>query len=128
MLRPRAGAILRFACPACGAVFESGDRVPTRPYDLATLKAQLEEARAAAGLVTDRIWFVGVHGRSVGPLTSAGLEGLLARGQLHKGSLVWREGWPAWTAAEAVSELREILGLPPPTAPGEPPSLPESSA
>jgi hypothetical protein len=147
---------VRFACPACEAVFESGaarpspaqidcpgcgermlaeadvlalsgDRVPTRPYDLAELKAQLEQEKAATP-PSDRVWFVGLHGRSVGPLTEAGLEGLLARGQLQRRTLIWREGWPAWTAAETVTELRHILGLPRPAAPGEPPTLPEGSS
>jgi hypothetical protein len=99
----------------------NGDRIPTRPYDLAEL---LQQEKAAAP-PSERVWFVAVQGRSVGPLTAAGLEGLLARGQLHKRTLVWREGWPAWTAAETVTELCGILGLPEPVAPGEPPSLPE---
>src|SRR5713226_7568877 len=121
MLRPTGGCGVRFACPGCEAVFETGparrppafidcpacgermaaqadvvaldgDRIPTRPYDL----AQLLQQEKAAAPPSDRVWFVGVQGRSVGPLTSAGLEGLLARGQLLKRTLVWRDGWPAW--------------------------------
>jgi len=145
-------ALVRFTCPACESVFQSGarpppsavacpacagpmapeadvlelrgDRVPTRPYDLASLRAKLEEEREAAGSNELQIWYVGVHGRSVGPLTPAGLAGLAARGQLERGTLVWREGWPSWTAAAAVAELRPMLGLPEAAPAGDPPELP----
>lgn len=102
-----------------------GDRIPTRPYDLASLRNRLEAERKAAPSHEGQIWYVGVQGRSVGPLTEAGLQGLVARGQLRRASLIWREGWPAWTAADAVPELRAILGLPAPPALGDPPALPE---
>jgi uncharacterized protein DUF4339 len=103
-----------------------GDRSPTRPYDLASLRQKLEEERLAAPSHEAQVWYVGVQGRSVGPLTDAGLEGLAARGQLRRGTLVWREGWPAWTAADTVPELRPILGLPETARAGDPPALPES--
>jgi hypothetical protein len=104
-----------------------GDRIPTRPYDLASLRAKLEEECKAAPSHGGQIWYVGVHGRSVGPLTPAGLQGLAARGQLERGTLVWREGWPSWSAAEAVSVLRAILGLPEAPSAGDPPALPRGT-
>src|SRR3954468_1008176 len=72
------------ACPACGVRMQAeadvvelhGDRMPTRPYDVARLREQLEEERRASPSHADQVWYVGVNGRSVGPLTSAGLEGL----------------------------------------------------
>ncbi len=100
-------------------------RIPTRPYDLDALKAQLEEERGNAPAPPDQLWFVGLRGRSVGPLTPAGLEGLRARGQLDAQTLVWRDGWPTWSPAGVVPELRSILGLPGPPGPGEPPTLPQ---
>ena len=108
-------------------VLELHDRMPTRQYDLASLRRRLEAERKAAPSHEGQIWYVGIQGRSVGPLTAAGLEGLAARGQLGRESLVWREGWPAWTAADAVPELRSILGLPAATPAGDPPALPEDT-
>src|SRR3954451_12966249 len=102
-----------------------GDRMPTRPYDIAQLREQLEEERKAAPSHEDQIWYVGVNGRSVGPLTEAGLGGLAARGQLRRDSLIWRDGWPAWTPADGVPELRALLGLPQAAPAGDPPALPE---
>jgi hypothetical protein len=89
-------------------------RVPTRRYDLHELKARLEqekEASAQPASAGEQIWYVGIQGRKVGPMTRAGLVGLKERGQLSSSSLVWREGWPVWAAAEAVQELRPVLGL-----------------
>jgi hypothetical protein len=103
------------------------DRIPTRPYDLASLRAKLEEERKAASSHEGQIWYAAVHGRSIGPLTAAGLHGLAARGQLERGTLVWRQGWPSWSAAEAVSDLRPILGLPEAPSAGDPPALPKET-
>jgi GYF domain 2 len=114
-----------FACPACGGEMATSadvvelhqDRVPTRRYDAVELRArlELEKEESARTRGTPRsagqIWFAAVQGRQVGPLTPAGLHGLRARGQLQAATLVWREGWPAWVAAEAVAELRPVLGL-----------------
>lgn len=97
-----------------------GDRAPTRRYDLDELRARLEAerglsarraVRAEAPERAGQVWFVGVQGRQVGPLSLGGLQGLRARGQLGPASLVWREGWPGWVALEAVAELRALAGL-----------------
>jgi len=117
---------VRYVCANCGAEMEPDpNRAPTRVYDLDSLRARLEEERKAAPSHEGQVWYVGVHGRSVGPMTPAGLQGLAARGQLRRASLVWREGWPSWTAAETVAELRPILGLPEAAPAGDPPALPE---
>jgi len=128
----------RLTCPAClgemmpeaDVVELRGDRDPTKRYDLDELRARLG---AQKGMATDpsptppprnpeQIWFVGILGREVGPLTPHGLEGLRTRGQLDGDTLVWREGFPTWVAADAVPELRDLLGLPArqPSPPPEP--------
>lgn len=122
-----------FRCPSCNGEMAAAaevvdlwqDRIPTRRYDLDDLRARLDAEREefarsrGARLGADQIWFAAVQGRQVGPLSAAGIAGLRARGQLSPASLVWREGWPSWVAAEAVPELRPILGLPEET-PGRP--------
>jgi len=128
-----APAAATFRCPSCGgemaAVAEVvdlwQDRIPTRRYDLDDLRQRLDHEREEAAKTRtaprtpDQVWFAAVQGRQIGPLSTAGIAGLRARGQLSAASLVWREGWPAWVAAEAVSELRTILGLPE-EKPGQP--------
>lgn len=134
---PAATAPVRVACAACGAEMQPAadvldlHRVPTRRYDLHELQARLEQEREATAQPApepDQIWFAGVGGRRVGPLTLAGLEGLKARGQLAGTTLMWREGWPVWAAAEAVPELRPLLGLPPEPRTPEGPRLPDEAA
>ena len=118
---------MRFVCPNCGKQVDPEGRAPTKVYDLDELRSRLEEERKAALSHAGQVWYAGIGGRSVGPLTLAGLEGLAARAQLRRSTLVWREGWPAWIPAEAVTELRPILGLPQGPPSGEPPALPEST-
>ena len=118
----------RLPCPSCGGELAAEakvfhlptDRDPTRRYDLDELKARLQAekeavaalAQAPSSRTPEQVWFVGVQGRQVGPLTAAGLSGLRTRGHLAAATLVWKEGFPAWVAAEAVAELRPLLGLP----------------
>jgi hypothetical protein len=121
-----APAAAGFRCPSCNGemavvaevVDLYQDRSPTRRYDLDDLRARLDLEREefaksrGAPRSADQVWFAAVQGRQVGPLSVAGIAGLRARGQLSAASLVWREGWPSWVAAEAVPERRQILGLP----------------
>ena len=100
------------------------NRAPTRVYDLDELRTRLEEERKAAPSHAGQVWYVGVDGRSVGPLTLQGLAGLAARSQLRRSTLVWRDGFAAWIPAEAIPDIRALLGLPEATPSGDPPALP----
>jgi len=44
----------------------------------------------------------------------ADMARLVQQGLLTRETPVWREGWPAWTPAGQVPELRSVLGPPPP--------------
>ena len=126
-LQSSAARAEKLPCPSCGGELRAEadvyhlrtDRDPTRRYDLEELKARLQAEkdavaaleRAPASRTPEQVWFVGVQGRQVGPLTMSGLSGLRTRSQLAPHSLVWREGFPSWVAAEAVPELRPLLGL-----------------
>ena len=77
--------------------------------------------RAPTRVYAGRVWCAGVGGRSVGPLT---MQGLAARSQLRRSTLVWRDGFPAWIPAEAIADIRALPGLPEAPPPGDPPALP----
>jgi hypothetical protein len=47
----------------------------------------------------------------------AGLRAAVAGGTLTRLTLVWRPGMPAWTVAEAVSEVAAVLSQAPPPLP-----------
>ena len=79
---PAASAPVQVPCASCGAEMQPAaevldlHRLPTRRYDLHELQARLEQEREALAQEPepDQIWFVGIAGRKVGPLTAAGLE------------------------------------------------------
>lgn len=55
-------------------------------------------------------FFIGVDGKSQGPLDSAGLAQRVKDGVLRADTLVWREGMAAWAAAAQVPEVAALLG------------------
>ena len=65
--------------------------------------------------------FVAVEGKQAGPFDLQTLAGHAREGKLTRGTLVWKQGMPAWAPAEAVPELRTLLdSLPPPLPPSPP--------
>jgi len=54
-------------------------------------------------------YFVAVNGQQTGPYDTAGLTELIARGQLTRDTLVWREGMPVWVAAGTIEELLSLF-------------------
>jgi hypothetical protein len=80
--------------------------------------------QAAAG-ASD--WYAERQGQRVGPMPHAQLATMISSGEVTGATLVWREGFPAWTAAGQVPELADAFKkvpppLPPPSA--GPPPLP----
>lgn len=61
-----------------------------------------------------KMWYVGVDGRAVGPLTESELTKMLLNKELDKDSLVWSYGMPTWEPIKNVPEvLKIIIQLPP---------------
>jgi hypothetical protein len=50
-------------------------------------------------------WFYADHGQQCGPVTFADLQALAAQGRLRPSDLVWKNGWPDWTAASTQEGL-----------------------
>ncbi|MEI6208824.1 MAG: SPFH domain-containing protein [Desulfuromonadales bacterium] len=62
--------------------------------------------------------FVAVNGQQAGPFDMAVLKHMAQSGQLHRESLVWKQGMTNWTAAGQVAELSSLLdAVPPPMSP-----------
>jgi membrane protease subunit (stomatin/prohibitin family) len=68
-------------------------------------------------LPTATAWYIGVAGQQLGPLDTAGLQSNITSGQLTAGTLVWRAGMGAWTAASDVPEIAQLLPQAPPPLP-----------
>jgi len=56
--------------------------------------ARNDSAPDAGGAMAD--WFYGNSGQQMGPIDDAGLNTLVATGQIGPGTLLWREGMPHW--------------------------------
>lgn len=73
------------------------------------------------------IWYYAHEGARKGPVSREDLELALRRGELGRGSLVWREGMSQWQSLESVEELQSLLESVPPATPPMPPPLPSQA-
>lgn len=62
-------------------------------------------------------FFVAVNGQQTGPIDLNALQGLVAKNQLTRETLVWKQGMAAWTAAGQVAELQGLFANTPPPIP-----------
>ena len=62
-------------------------------------------------------FYLGVGGKQVGPYDLTTLAGQVQQGVLTRTTLVWRQGMPAWAAADTVPELQPLFGAMPPPLP-----------
>ena len=64
-------------------------------------------------------YFYAVNGQQAGPVSIEQLRALFANRTINKDTLVWKQGMGAWTALNAVEELKSFLGgSTPPPLPG----------
>jgi len=72
-------------------------------------------------------WYVAQGGQQRGPLSAADLQGMLARGEISPGDMVWKEGMASWSPAGQMAELQPPApapAAPPPPAYAPPPPAP----
>jgi len=62
-------------------------------------------------------WHYMKNGAQTGPATTEELKALLSSGAVKGDTLVWREGLPAWVAANTLSEFAGVVPAMPPSAP-----------
>ena len=61
-----------------------------------------------------KLWYVGIDGRPVGPLSEPELTKMLLNKEVTKETLVWSNGMPGWEPIKNVPEvLAIIMQLPP---------------
>jgi hypothetical protein len=70
------------------------------------------------------MWYYEKNGSQLGPTETSELRPLFERGELHGGSLIWREGMPDWSPASQVDEFKDLVATAPafvaPAAPAHP--------
>jgi membrane protease subunit (stomatin/prohibitin family) len=62
-------------------------------------------------------FFIGLDGTQQGPFDMATLAAKAKVGLLTRATLVWKQGMPAWVAAESVPELQSLFAAMPPPLP-----------
>jgi predicted Zn finger-like uncharacterized protein len=104
--------IFRINCKRCGAEIrvrgvetEEDSGRTTLPFAL-DLPAPASTAAAAAPA---QVWFAGIEGKQVGPLTEAEVTDHIQAHRLNADDLVWRKGFAAWTAVKEVPPFDEIV-------------------
>jgi membrane protease subunit (stomatin/prohibitin family) len=87
------------------------------------MAGQMAGAAAAAPptipppLPTAGQFFIALGGRQEGPFDSNMLSVRVREGSLTRTTLVWKQGMPAWAAAETVPELQSLFASVPPPLP-----------
>ncbi len=101
--------VFRIRCKRCGGdirvrgVATDGDvGRTTMPFNL--------EVPSTAPAAPSRVWFAGIDGKQVGPLTEQELIDHIEAGRLGAADLVWRKGFAAWTATRDVEPFGELVG------------------
>ena len=65
-------------------------------------------------------FYLSDDGKPVGPYDLNTLAAQVQQGALTRATLVWRQGMPAWAAAETIPELQSLLRATPPPLPQQP--------
>ncbi|MBI5607636.1 MAG: zinc-ribbon domain-containing protein, partial [Deltaproteobacteria bacterium] len=107
--------VFKIPCKRCGAEIrvrglETAEEVgrTTLPFAL-----DLPPQQAAAPVP---IWFAGIDGKQVGPMTEAEVVEHITAGRLGAADLVWRKGFTAWTPVKDVAPFDDMVSA----APGVP--------
>jgi membrane protease subunit (stomatin/prohibitin family) len=65
-------------------------------------------------------YFIAINNQQQGPFDAATLATKAREGSLTRTTLVWKQGMPAWTAAEQVADLANLFAAVPPPLPPNP--------
>ncbi len=107
--------IFKVKCKRCGSTVRvrglaTGDDSgrQTMPFNL-----QMPEATPATPL---RVWFVGIDGKQVGPLTEQEVVEHISAARLGADDLMWRKGFSAWTPVREVAPFQDQVAAGSPSA------------
>ena len=107
--------IFKINCKRCGAEIrvrgvETADEAgrTTLPFSL--------DAAAPTPPPPAPVWFCGIDGKQVGPLTQAEVSDHIMAGRLGPDDLVWRKGFEAWKPVRTVPPFEDLVTGSPATA------------
>ena len=106
--------IFKIACKRCGAEIRVRGVETPEEVGRTTLPFALDlPEQAAAAQAPAQIWFAGIGGRQIGPLSEAEVIDHIASGRLTAEDPVWRKGFSAWTPCKDVPPFDDHVAVAP---------------
>ena len=100
--------VFKIGCKRCGAEIRVRGIATEEDLGRTTLPFQMELPDTAA-TTPQRVWFAGIDGKQVGPLTEGEVIEHIGAGRLKADDLVWRKGFGAWTPVREVAPFQDRL-------------------
>ncbi|MCB9739597.1 MAG: zinc-ribbon domain-containing protein [Deltaproteobacteria bacterium] len=98
--------VFKVGCKKCGAEIRVRGVATEADAGRTTMPFQMDMPEAAP-TTPQRVWFAGIEGKQVGPLTEAEVQEHIGAGRLKADDLVWRKGFGAWTPVREVAPFQE---------------------
>ncbi|MSQ84409.1 MAG: DUF4339 domain-containing protein [Myxococcales bacterium] len=106
--------IFKIACKRCGAEIRVRGVETPEEVGRTTLPFALDlPEQATAAQPPAQIWFAGIGGRQIGPLSEAEVIDHIASGRLTAEDPVWRKGFSAWTPCKDVPPFDDHVAVAP---------------
>ncbi len=106
--------IFKINCKRCGAEIRVRGVETADEAGRTTLPFALSEAMSTPA-APPQVWFAGLDGKQVGPLTQAEVSDHIMAGRLGPEDLVWRKGFEAWKPVRSVAPFDDLVAGSPAT-------------
>ena len=100
--------VFKIGCKRCSAEIRVRGIATDEDLGRTTLPFQMELPDTAA-TTPQRVWFAGIDGKQVGPLTEGEVIEHISAARLKADDLVWRKGFGAWTPVREVAPFQDRL-------------------
>lgn len=101
--------IFKISCKRCSAEIRVRGVETEEEIGRTTMPFALEMPVPVAVQAPTPVWFAGIEGRQVGPLTESEIVDHIHQGRLTAQDLVWRKGFSAWLPAREVAPFDELV-------------------
>ena len=102
--------IFKIACKRCGVEIRVRGVETQEEVGRTTMPFALDmPAPAPTPAAATPVWFAGIDGKQVGPMTEAEVAEHIKEGRVSAQDLVWRKGFAAWLPAREVPPFDEMV-------------------
>ncbi len=100
--------IFKVKCKRCGSTVRVRGLATDGDLGRQTMPFNLQMPEPAAA-TPQRVWFVGIDGKQVGPLTEQEVIEHIGAARLGPDDLMWRKGFSAWTPVREVAPFHDLV-------------------